>query len=57
MKCPVCGTEAVEGGTCFYCEARKSRKKLKAVDPKVEPPESPRTTTPDDKERSTSQNS
>jgi protoporphyrinogen oxidase len=26
MKCPVCGTAAVENGVCFYCEARRSRK-------------------------------
>jgi protoporphyrinogen oxidase len=26
MKCPVCGTAAVEGGVCFYCEARKARR-------------------------------
>ena len=26
MKCPVCGTAAVENGVCFYCEARKARK-------------------------------
>jgi len=25
MKCPVCGTDGVEGGVCFYCEARRRR--------------------------------
>lgn len=25
MKCPVCGTNGVEGGVCFYCEARSHR--------------------------------
>ncbi|HYC77833.1 MAG TPA: FAD-dependent oxidoreductase [Planctomycetota bacterium] len=31
MKCPVCGTSAVENGVCFYCEARKARRARVAV--------------------------
>ena len=27
MKWPVCGTNGIEGGVCFYCEAKKVRKK------------------------------
>ena len=26
MKCPVCGTNGVEGGVCFYCAARRARR-------------------------------
>jgi hypothetical protein len=29
MKCPTCGTDGVERGVCFYCKARKERKKVK----------------------------
>jgi len=40
MRCPVCGTNGVEGGVCFYCEARKGRRKPKAK-PENEAPEGP----------------
>ena len=33
MKCPVCGTDGVEGGVCFYCEARRRRLESKQAQP------------------------
>ena len=39
MQCPICGTNGIEGGVCFYCEARKKRKKKT---PTSEPDKAPR---------------
>jgi len=27
MRCPVCGTNGIEKGVCFYCAAKERRKK------------------------------
>jgi hypothetical protein len=41
MKCPVCGTNGIEKGVCFYCAAKEKRKK--------KPPDEPRPPRPDGK--------
>jgi hypothetical protein len=49
MRCPVCGTNGMEGGVCFYCEARKGRRKQKAK-PENESTEGPATRDPEPSE-------
>jgi len=45
MRCPVCGTNGIEGGVCFYCEAREGRRKAKEK-PEREGTETPETGSP-----------